>query len=398
MSSLKLKLSILLSLIYLFYILNLIIGIKILVLMEAFKDLMNENFFDRLRKIILKIDNNFNYNLFLNKIYDETWKEKELKQRARHIAVCFNDTINKEYVESITYIEKIAEEAKKEERSNNNLGFLFLPEFIEAYGLEYFEESVNAIEKVTELISCEFAVRPFLIKYGDRMIEKMVYWSKSKNYHIRRLASEGCRPRLPWGIQLPEFIKNPSHILPILHNLIYDETEYVRKSVANNLNDISKDNPEIVIDFIKLYINKSEEIDKLLKHAARTMLKKADSRVYSLFGLKNEVDFTLVNFKIDKNKISKGEDLGFEFELVNKGKEKNNFRMEYAIYFLKSNGSLSRKLFKISEKLLDVNEMIKIKRKQSFKEVTTRKHYLGLHKIAIVVNGKESEKLDFYLE
>ena len=166
--------------------LNLMIGNKMLILMEAFKDLINEYFFDRLKRIILEIDNDFDYDLFLNKVYDETWKEKELKQRTRHIAVCLNNTLNKEFDNSIKFITQIAEYAKKEKPDNYNLGFLFLPEFIESFGLEYFEESVEAIEHVTELMSCEFAVRPFLVKYKERMIEKMIVWSKSKNHHLRR--------------------------------------------------------------------------------------------------------------------------------------------------------------------------------------------------------------------
>lgn len=365
--------------------------------MEAFKDLLNEHFFDRLNKIIVGIDNLFNYDLFMLKVYDDSWKDRELKQRTRHIAVCFNETLNKDYNESIQIIRSIAAKAKKEKPSNYNIGYLFLPEFIEAFGLQYFDESIDAIEEITELMSCEFAVRPFIIKYKDKMIEKMLGWSKANNYHLRRLASEGCRPRLPWAMQLPEFIKNPTPIFPILHNLINDESEYVKKSVANNLNDISKDNADLVIRFIKQYIGKDKSTDKWLKHAARTLLKNADDRVYTIFGLKNKIEFELLNFKIDKLKINKGEELAFEFELKNGGNGENNFRLEYAIYYLKSKGTHNRKLFKVSDKVLKGNETIKIKRKQSFKDFTTRKHYSGLHKIAVVVNGIESNNLEFYI-
>ena len=365
--------------------------------MEAFKDLINSHFFDRLKNIIAQIDCEFDFNLFLTQIYDENWKEKELKQRTRHIAICFNKTLNESYEKSVFVIKQIVEKAKKEKPDNYNLGYLFLPEFIENFGLNYFDESIEVIENVTELMSCEFAVRPFIVKYKEKMIEKMIKWSNSNNVHLRRLSSEGCRSRLPWAMQLPELIINPTPILPILHNLVYDESEYVRKSVANNLNDISKDNPEIVIEFIKQYIGKNPQTDKLLKHAARTLLKKADSKIYAIFGLENNVSYQLDNFIIDKPKINKGDELFFEFYLKNTSTTKNNFRLEYALYFLKNNGTHSRKLFKIAEKSLEVNEGIKIKRKQSFKEVTTRKHYSGLHKIAIVVNGTESNPLEFYL-
>lgn len=131
------------------------------------------------------------------------------------------------------------------------------------------------------------------------MINQHLIWSKHKNYHVRRLASEGIRPRLPWAMALPDFKKDPSPIIPILNNLMADEHEYVRRSVANCINDISKDHPQIVIDLVKNNINKSTETDKLLKHASRGLLKKGNAEILKLFGLNNEHLVNLLSLQID---------------------------------------------------------------------------------------------------
>jgi 3-methyladenine DNA glycosylase AlkC len=157
---------------------------------------------------------------------------------------------------------------------DGGLVYIFLPDYIEQYGLEDFESSVKAIENVTRFVSCEFAVRPFILKYGGTMMKKMRTWSLHKSYHVRRLSSEGSRPRLPWAISIPELKKDPSPILPILENLKNDPSEWVRRSVANNLNDIAKDHPGLVIELARKWKGISRETDAIIKHGSRTLLKK----------------------------------------------------------------------------------------------------------------------------
>lgn len=133
----------------------------------------------------------------------------------------------------------------------DNLEFIFFPDFIEVYGIDDYETSVIAFETITEFVSCEFAVRPFIINNQETMLKQMFDWSNHKLPMVRRLASEGCRPRLPWAMAIPSLKENPEPIISILENLKNDVSESVRRSVANNLNDISKDNPKIVIDLVK---------------------------------------------------------------------------------------------------------------------------------------------------
>ena len=131
--------------------------------------------------------------------------------------------------------------------SYGGLEHMFIPDYIEVYGIDHFDLSMKAFETVTQFVSCEFAVRPFFIRYGNQMVNQMKIWSRHKNESVRRLSSEGSRPRLPWAMAIPALKKDPSPILPILENLKNDPSEDVRRSVANNINDIAKDHPDIVM-------------------------------------------------------------------------------------------------------------------------------------------------------
>jgi 3-methyladenine DNA glycosylase AlkC len=228
-------------------------------------------------------------------------------------------------------------------------------------------------------------------------MKQMLKWSRHKNQHIRRLASEGCRPRLPWGIAIQAFKKDPSLIIPILENLKDDPSLYVRKSIANNLNDIAKDNPNIVIDLIQRWKGHSVGTDWILKHGARSLLKKANVKVLTLFGIDSKVKCSVVEFKLHKKIIQIGRELTFSCILKNDSKKEMRFRIEFAVYYMKSSGKQSRKLFKINEKAYPQYALISFTKNISFKDLTTRKHYEGLHKIAIVVNGNEFCENEFHI-
>ncbi|MDP8206920.1 MAG: hypothetical protein P9L92_09675, partial [Candidatus Electryonea clarkiae] len=213
---------------------------------------------------------------------------------------------------------------------------------------------------------------------------------------VRRLASEGCRPRLPWAMALPAFKKDPTLILPILEKLKNDESETVRRSVANNLNDISKDNPEIVLAICNRWMGKAANIDKLIKHACRSLLKAGNKETLLLFGFGDPTDMNVENLKLSKYRINIGDDLNFSFDLIINQKELKKVRLEYCIYYMKANVKLSKKVFQITENSYKPGEH-SFRRKQSFKNMTTRKHYPGKHKISIIVNGEEKDKTCFEL-
>lgn len=356
---------------------------------EPLKNIYSPTFFKHFSATLNEIVPNFNSKLFIAAIHDKEWEKRELKQRMKHIALTLNNSINLPFKDSIKLVLKLVEYLKNKHQTEQSFAYLFLGEFIEMFGQDDADIALKAIEETTQFISCEFAIRPFMIKYPDKAMKKMLTWSKHKNKNVRRLSSEGCRPMLPWAMALPAFKKDCTPIIPILENLKNDTSEYVRKSVANNLNDIAKNHPKKVIEIVKKWQGNSPETDWILKHGCRTLLKQGNEEVLVLFGLNNKIRCTINNLKIEQNEIVIGEDLMFSFELKNLEKQPNKLRLEYAIYYVKMNGKSSRKIFQLSTKVYQPNNTYFFGKKQSFKNLTTRKHHLGEHKIAIIVNGVE---------
>jgi len=222
-------------------------------------------------------------------------------------------------------------------------------------------------------------------------------WAKHKNHHVRRLASEGIRPRLPWAMALSQFKKDPSPILPILALLKADESEYVRKSVANCLNDISKAHPDIVLKIVNSWKGISPQTDWILKYASRGLLKQGHVEALSAFGLNPKVKAKVGKLFIGKTKLPIGGKFDFSFSITLIEKKDHDVRLEYKIYYQKANGKQNPKVFQIGTYKLSSNQNIDIKRSHTFANLTTRKHYIGAHKIVIVVNGKETVELPFVL-
>ncbi len=363
---------------------------------EAFKNIYNKRFFEGFIKALLFVIPNFDKKQFLNNIYDDEWENRELKQRMRHISTTLKGFLSADYKTSINTIYELTNYLQ-DKQFGLSLEYMFLPDFVEQYGLDDYTTSVKALEKITQFTSCEFAVRPFIIKYPDQMMKQMLVWSKHEHHGVRRFSSEGCRPRLPWAMALRKLKENPKPIIPILENLKNDKSEFVRKSVANNLNDISKDNPEVVIKLAKKWQGKSQNTDWIIKHGCRTFLKQGNSEVMELFGFGSVKNIKIENFKITTPKVRIGQNLEFDFRLLNNNNQNTKIRLEYGLYYQKANGTLSKKVFKISEKEYIGNSITQIDRKQSFRVITTRKFHLGSHQLSIIINGKEFEKLDFEL-
>ncbi|HBG0411902.1 TPA: DNA alkylation repair protein, partial [Clostridioides difficile] len=332
--------------------------------------------------------NSFKVDEFIKSTMDETWNNLELKARCRKISMSLGMYLPEDYKEALSILEKSV------------TGFyfaFFFPDFVEVYGQDdiNWDLSISALERNTEYWSSEFAVRAFIIKDEERMMAQMRKWSKHKSEHVRRLASEGCRPQLPWGQAISKFKKDPTPVLPILEQLKTDTSTYVQKSVANNLNDISKTHPDLVISIAKDWYGKNKSTNWIVKHGCRTLLKKGNRDVLALFGYDDTTSINLQDFTLETTSISIGEDLTFSFNIL--AKKATKTRLEYGIDYIKSNGKRNRKIFKISEVSLKENEKKSYMKKHSFADVSVRKHYPGIHSIAIIINGIEKDKLDFEL-
>ncbi len=338
-------------------------------------------------KTIGKVYPDFNKRKFLDLIYDGSFKAKEFMEKSRHTTVSLHEILPKSYKKALDILKTAASLVKGAEA-------LSLPDYVATYGMDNWSLSLPALGHITKNITAELAIRPFLDRDPEKVMVYMVKWAENKNDNLRRLASEGCRPRLPWAMALPKFKKDPRPILPILEKLKNDKSENVRRSVANNLNDISKDNPKIVLRVCKKWYGESDETDKIIKHACRTMLKAGDKRALMIFGYSDPSKMNVSNFKFDKNKIKIGDNLNFSFDLVLKYKGK--VRLEYAVFYVKATGKLSKKVFKITENDYKPGTH-SFSKKHFFGDMSTRKHYAGTHSISIIINGEEKDKVSFEL-
>ena len=368
---------------------------------ELFKNLYNQDFYltlsEHLKGCLANYDvDAFNEQEFMTLMLPDNFDALELKERMSHTNAVMHQFMPTDFSQAADVLVKLIASLTKAGITEGSVEYMFLPEYLETYGINNYQKSVEVMEEITKFTSGEFSVRPFLIKYGNQMVEQMIAWSKHEHHMVRRLASEGSRPRLPWAIALQEYKKNPVELLPILHQLIDDPTEIVRRSVANNLNDIAKDNPQVVIDFVKEYLGKSEQFDRTLKHACRTLLKQACPETLTLFGY-DSTDIELLDFKVVTPEVNFGDYAQFNFTLKNTSSQRKKIRLEYGLYFLKKNGQLSKKVFKISERILAAHEAHQVHRKQSFKAISTRVYYPGKHQVSIILNGKEFLAKDFVL-
>ena len=355
------------------------------VMASALKDNYNQAYIDKLGEEISRHHPAFDTVRFNMLIFDNQWEARALKERMKHISTCLHDLLNLPFQEILPILKKTAPDFSGFEA-------MFFPDYVERYGSEQWDLSLPALACFTQFSSSEFAVRPFILANQKKMMAQMEQWSKHDNEHIRRLASEGCRPRLPWAISLPPFKQNPSAILPVLESLKQDPSLYVRRSVANNLNDISKDNPQITLEVASTWWGQHEDTDWLIRHSLRTLLKQGNRQALQLTGFHQTDHIETTTFALDRHQLTIGESLTLNIEIRTKSKILGPIRLEYAIDYVKKTGRLSRKIFMLSESHC-VHSNKTLRKNHAFKQLSTRKHYPGMHKITLLINGEEREQV-----
>lgn len=357
---------------------------------EKLKDVFFTNsFIEQLGAAIRQVHPTFDQAKFTGLVFDDSWEARELKEKMRHITRCLHAVLPGRYAEALPILTGIAP-------LFTGFDAMIFPDYVECYGLDDWDLSMPALALFTQQASSEFAIRPFLAQDPERAMVYLAAWAEDENHQIRRLASEGCRPRLPWAMALPAFKKDPGLILPILEKLKGDESEFVRNSVANNLNDISKDHPELVLDICERWYGASPNTDWIVKRACRTLLKAGNERALRLFDFGLPAGISVEALDLDKQVLGIGDDLRFGFELQVATEKVCRVRLEYRIDYVKASGKLSPKIFQLRE--TDFNPgSYQLSRKHSFQNRSTRKHFPGQHRLAIIVNGIEMAGVSFEL-
>jgi len=363
---------------------------------EALKAMYNKEFLHSFGEKVHTVHGTFDTESFVATAMDEGWDGLELTARMRRITQTLRTYLPIEYAEALDVLFAIDETC---------IGFpyLFFPDFVAEYGQEreHWELSMKALERFTQRSSSEFAIRAFLLLDPDRVMLQMTIWSKHQNEHVRRLASEGCRPRLPWGVGLPMFKRDPTPLISILEQLKADPSLYVRKSVANNLNDIAKDHPSVVIEIARRWKGVDISTDWIVRQGCRTLIRKADPEAMELFGYAKPTDvasFTVsASLSALPSSLAIGESCELQYELCIREGKPVHIRIEYGIDFVKARGHTSRKSFLLSDKTVTGGTRLTGTRRHNWSDLTTRRHYPGEHRIALLVNGREVAYMDLDL-
>lgn len=305
-----------------------------------------------------------------------------IMQRLRQIAVSFHATLPGPFEKNIEILWALAP------RINHGFASITLPEYVALYGHDHFDLSMEALAFFTRFGSSEFAVRHFLQKDLARTLDVMQRWSLDDNEHVRRLSSEGCRPRLPWSFHLKALIADPSPVAPILENLKSDQSLYVRKSVANHLNDITKDHPEWVFDTIAGWDQADARTGWIMKQALRTLIKKGDSRALHIFGAGHKAEVDVTGFSVTPAALKLGGAVKISAMLVSTASAPQKLLVDYAVHYVKKAGGTSKKVFKWKEITLEAGATVDLSISRAIRDFTTRVHYAGRHAVELIVNGE----------
>lgn len=366
-----------------------------------FRAVLNPTVVEQLATAIQKIYPEFDSKKF-QKAVNKTLETLGFKERAQLIANQLKQYLPKDYPTAAQILLGSLGSAKEGEKLTGNDSFFYMPHgvYVMQEGLkeEDFELSMQLVYELTKRFTSEWTIRAFLEKYPKRTLTKLAKWVKDEDEHVRRLVSEGTRPRLPWASHLVEFQKNPKPALALLEQLKEDESLYVRRSVANHLNDIAKDHPDLVIKTLEGWKKiKNEDTQWLIRHALRTLVKAGNADALEILGYAKNPAVELSGFVVDKTTVKIGEILVFNFDIHSKSSENQDLMVDYIVHYMKANGSQAPKVFKLKKVNLGAKETLHFTKKQSFKIISTRKFHIGKHRIEIQINGQRFGEVSFML-
>lgn len=332
----------------------------------------------------------------------------EFKARAGHIATALEATLPDAFPEAATVLERSLAPAQAGPDADLGAlrsgveglaGWIIWPmgEYVARRGLDSPERAFVCLHALTQRLSAEFAIRPFIERHPDLAFETLARWTRDPSPHVRRLVSEGSRPRLPWGLQLRALVRDPSPTLPLLRALQDDPSEYVRRSVANHLNDIARDHPGVVADWLERHLPGAPSARQaLLRHASRTLIKRGDPRVLALWGLGGRFKGA-ATLTIAPRRVAVGGSITLHLKLESTSRAPQALEIDYRVHHVKADGSTSPKVFKGWRLTLAPGEVRELTRSHSLRLITTRRYFAGRHRVDVQLNGRVQTDAAFQL-
>ncbi len=314
----------------------------------------------------------------------------ELKARMLLIARVLGAYLPADFEDAVGVIERALPPELDLSKTDDDFGdFIFGPlgEYVAAHGMEHFDVSMRVMKAITKRFSTEFAIRPFLNAEPERVLAVLGHWAQDENYHVRRLVSEGTRPKLPWGMKIGLAVTDA---LPLLDVLYSDPTRYVTRSVANHLNDIAKTDAGLVVDTLERWQKEGRQAPKemnwMIRHALRTLIKAGDPRAMALLGYVPDPAIEVGEIVLGSEHVLFGDVLPFDVEVRASGAAK--LLVDYIVGFVKADGSRKGKVFKLKQVELAAGERVVVSKRHRFKaDATTFRLYPGRTTIAVQING-----------
>jgi len=353
--------------------------------MEKLKNIFSKSALQTIAREITQTYPQFPQEKFVEKTW-RTIRDLELKDRIREISRSLSVFLPQDFEKAVGILQRTV---KSDQNPDGIQGFLAWPflQFIEDFGLDHFEVSINSIREMTSSMSGEFAIRPFLIRYPEKTLKVLRSWTQDPNHHVRRLVSEGSRPLLPWGQQLPQMKKEPELSFDLLRRLKGSEELYVKKSIANHLNDISKNHPDKLLQELRLWRKESPQNDHLewiFRHGLRTLVKKGHQPSLQFLGYRGSLA-KLEKLEISPKQLKLGQTLKVQASLLFEGS--GMLMLDYAIHHKKANGSLTAKVFKWKKLKVKKGHSQTFQKNHPIKKITTRTYYSGEQILEIFCNG-----------
>ncbi|MEH6652441.1 MAG: DNA alkylation repair protein [Motiliproteus sp.] len=332
----------------------------------------------------------FDIEHFLTEVNDG-YDDLELTPRGWRITHCLQRHLPAEYPEALAIVLASLGPQISDNELTGMEPFRYMPHlfFVASYGLDHFELSMQAQYLLTQRFTAEFSIRGFIEKYPEQTLARLREWAVDDNTHVRRLVSEGTRPRLPWASRLPQFQRDPGPVLALLELLKDDPELYVRRSVANNLNDIGKDNPELLVNTAARWSQgASDQRNWLIRHALRSAVKRGEPKALAVLGFSAQPKVEIQQIEIGPQQICIGDSVRLVFDLVACDTRKQRLMVDFIIHYVKANGTTRPKVFKLRTVDLAPAQSVRLEKKVSCREMSTRKHYPGQHRIELMVNGQ----------
>jgi len=314
----------------------------------------------------------------------------EMKARAMQIADALEATLPTDFDHAAAVLEASLAPLDDETGALGLRAWALWPvgEFVARRGIAHPARALTALHAITQRFTAEWAIRPFILAHPQLCWDTLARWADDPSEHVRRLVSEGSRPRLPWGMQLKGLIRDPSPTLPLLRALQDDPSEYVRRSVANHLNDIAKDHPALVSQWLGAHLpGASVERRALLKHASRTLIKQGHADTLAAWGLGRRMEGE-ASLAVSPRRVCVGESLRLDVTLRSASPRPQKLAIDYAVHHVKASGETTPKVFKGWVLELGPHEERSLSKGHSMRLITTRRYHAGPHGVDLRVNGE----------